>query len=109
MDPGGLPSSRAQAEQRLPVRMLMAVINFLMPVLKHLTTTFRTTEDAGRDLVAISVEPDFAGKRGYFVGPKSDIPAEVTMDVRQQKRLFEACWTWAGLTREETILQDTVS
>lgn len=37
MDPGGLVGSRAQVEQRKPVRAMLAVSNALMPVLKHFT------------------------------------------------------------------------
>jgi hypothetical protein len=106
MDPGGLTASRAQAVQKKSVRRLMATINFCMPVLKHLTTMFRTTEDAGRDLVALSVGPAFHGKRGYYVGQKPDAPAAVSEDGNEQQRLWEACWTWAGLRLGETVLQN---
>lgn len=104
MDPGGLPSSRAQAEQKKPVRRLFATIDFLMPVLKHVTTAFRTTEDAGRDLVAVSVDPAFQGKRGYVVGQKMDTPAAVSKDVELQQRLWDACWKWTSLKPGDTVL-----
>ncbi|KAL2134848.1 hypothetical protein VTI74DRAFT_10654 [Chaetomium olivicolor] len=104
MDPGGLTASRAQAVQKKPVRRLMATINFFMPVLKYLTTTFRTTEDAGRDLVAVSVGPEFHGKRGYYIGQKPDAPAAVSENGNEQRRLWEACWKWAGLSSGETAL-----
>jgi hypothetical protein len=84
----------------------MATINFFMPVLKHLTTTFRTTEDAGRDLVAVSVGPEFHGKRGYYVCRKPDAPAAVSENEDEQRRLWEACWRWAGLSSGETMLQN---
>lgn len=104
MDPGGLPSSRAQSEQKKSARRLFATINFLMPVLKHVTTAFRTTEDAGRDLVAVSVDPAFQGKRGYIVGQKLESPAALSKDVGMQQRLWDACWRWAGLKAGETVL-----
>ncbi|KAL4899904.1 hypothetical protein BDW74DRAFT_188786 [Aspergillus multicolor] len=104
MDPGGLVESRAQGEQKATVQRLFAVVKFLMPVLKHLTTTLRTNKDAGRDLVALSLDPSFEGKRGYFVGQKRDTAAKVTGDGEVQKRLWEACWRWAGLGPDETIL-----
>jgi NAD(P)-dependent dehydrogenase (short-subunit alcohol dehydrogenase family) len=106
MDPGGLPASRAQTEQKKSTQRIMATINFLMPVLKHVTTAFRTTEDAGRKLAAVSVDPSFHGKRGYFVGQKEDAPAAVSKDVGMQERLWAACWRWAGMKTEETVLQD---
>ncbi|KAJ5627929.1 short chain dehydrogenase/reductase SDR [Penicillium lividum] len=106
MDPGGLPSSRGQAEQKRSVRFMFAVINFLMPVLKHLTTDFRTTEDSGRDLVAVSLDPMFHVKSGYFVGQIQGSPAAVSEDLESQKRLWDACWRWARLRDGETILRD---
>lgn len=62
MDPGGLPASRAQAEQKQSARRLFTTVNFLMPVLKHLTSALRTTEDAGRDLVTVSIDRPFREK-----------------------------------------------
>ncbi|KAJ5759126.1 hypothetical protein N7520_006282 [Penicillium odoratum] len=105
MDPGGLPSSRGQAEQKKSVRLIFAIINFLMPVLKHLTTNFRATEDSGLDLVAVSVGPEVHGKSGYFDGQKQESPTVASEDVEFQKRLWDACWRWAGLSDGETTLQ----
>ncbi|KAJ5904172.1 hypothetical protein N7504_006555 [Penicillium tannophilum] len=106
MDPGGLPSSRGQAEQKFSLRLIFAVINFLMPVLKHLTTEFRTTDDSGRDLVAVSVNPMFHGKSGYFVGQIQGSSTPASEELEWQKRLWNACWKWAGLSDGETILRD---
>jgi hypothetical protein len=109
VDPGGLPSSRAQAGQKKSTRALMGTINFLMPVLKHCTTVFRTTEDAGRDLAAVSADPAFRGKGGYYVGQNMGSAAPVSQDPDIQKKLWECCWGWAGLTPAETVLQNTVT
>lgn len=106
MDPGGLPSSRGQAEQKASVRLVFAAINFLMPVLKYVTTEFRTTEASGRDLVAVSLDPVFHGKSGYFVGQTKGSSTDASEDSEWQKRLWDACWRWAGLSGGETILQD---
>jgi hypothetical protein len=86
----------------------MGVVNVLMPVLKHLTSAVRTTADAGRDLVAVSVGSEFRGKRGYFVGLEEEAPAEVSKDVELQKRLWDACCGWTGLEEGETVLHDAV-
>ncbi|KAL4926200.1 uncharacterized protein BDV17DRAFT_270259 [Aspergillus undulatus] len=104
MDPGGLVNSRAQSEQKRSAQRLFAVVGFFMPVLKHFTTALRTNQDSGRDLAAVSLDPAFAGKRGYLVGQKSDAPAQVSHDTEVQKRLWDACWTWSGLRPEETVL-----
>lgn len=107
MDPGGLPASRGQAEQKKSIQRMMAVVKVLMPLLKHLTAVMRPTADAARDVVAVSVDPEFNGKRGYFVGRKPDVDAEVSRDTGAQERLWEACWRWTGLSPEETALQNT--
>ncbi|KAL4978827.1 hypothetical protein BDW66DRAFT_164129 [Aspergillus desertorum] len=104
MDPGGLVESRAQAGQKASVQRLFAVLRFLMPVPKHITTTFRTNKDAGRDLVAVSLDPTFHGKRGYYVGQEQEAAAQVTRNAEVQKSLWEACWKWAGLAAKETVL-----
>ncbi|KAJ5664117.1 hypothetical protein N7507_004848 [Penicillium longicatenatum] len=106
MDPGGLPSSRGQAEQKFSLKLVFAVINFLMPVVKHLTTDFRTTDDSGRDLVAVSVDPAFHGQCGYFDGQRKGSCTTASEDLEWQKRLWSACWRWAGLSGGETVLQD---
>ena len=84
----------------------MAAINICMPVLKYLTTAFRPTADSARDLVAVSVEPQFQGKKGYYVGREPEVSAEISRDAAVQKRLWTACWKWAGLSAEETVLQN---
>ncbi|RAH53641.1 short chain dehydrogenase/reductase SDR [Aspergillus piperis CBS 112811] len=104
MDPGGLPSSRAQAGQKRSARWLFRVVEFLMPVLKYMTTMFRTLDDAGRDLVAVSVGDEFRGKLGYFVGTKEVAPAAISEDREAQEKLWENCWRWAGMRTEETVL-----
>ncbi|KAK4942068.1 hypothetical protein LTR10_018104 [Elasticomyces elasticus] len=109
MDPGGLATSRAQKEQKKSVQWMMAFINLCMPVLKHFTKAFRPTSDSARDLVAVSVEPEFQGKRGYYVGRKPDVSAEISKDTAVQKRLWAACWKWAGLTTEDTVLQNAAA
>ncbi|PYH47140.1 short chain dehydrogenase/reductase SDR [Aspergillus saccharolyticus JOP 1030-1] len=106
MDPGGLPSSRAQAQQKRSTRRIFSIINFLMPVLKHVITMFRTAEDAGRDLAVVSVDASFRGTRGYFVGQTEDVPATVSTDPGVQEKLWNACWGWCGLTAEDTVLRN---
>ncbi|KAI1616958.1 short chain dehydrogenase/reductase SDR [Exophiala viscosa] len=107
MDPGGLAASRAQTEQKRSVRWIMAAINFCMPVLRYFTTAFRPAADSARDLVAVSVEPQFHGKRDYYVGRKPEASAEISRDAAVQERLWTACWKWAGLSTEDTILQNS--
>jgi hypothetical protein len=87
----------------------MAIANALMPVLKHFTTLMRSTTDAARDLVAVSVEPQFNEKRGYFVGRQPDVDAEISRDTEAQGRLWAACWKWGNLIPNETVLSDVAA
>jgi hypothetical protein len=84
----------------------MATMNVLMPVLRYVITTLRTSKDSGRDLVALSVGPEFQVKRGYYDGVNKAEGAQVSQDKQVQRRLWEACWKWAGLSPEETALQN---
>ncbi|CEN60823.1 hypothetical protein ASPCAL03256 [Aspergillus calidoustus] len=106
VDPGGLPDSRGQVQQRRAVRVIMATLNVFMPVLRYVTTGLRTSKDSGRDLVAVSVGSEFQAKRGYYVGVNKAEGAQVSHDEQVQRRLWEACWKWAGLSPEETVLQN---
>ncbi|KAK3291038.1 uncharacterized protein B0H64DRAFT_50998 [Chaetomium fimeti] len=104
MDPGGLVGSRAHSEQKAGIRWAFGVINVMMPLFRHLNSAVRTTADAGQDLVALSVGPEFKDKRGYFVGQKEGVSAEVSRNPEIQKKLWDACWAWTGLSGDETAL-----
>ncbi|KAK4244351.1 hypothetical protein C7999DRAFT_35275 [Corynascus novoguineensis] len=104
MDPGGLVESRAHSEQKPTVRLAMGVVNVLMPVLRHLTSTIRTNNDAGRDLVALSVGPEFQGKRGFIVGQNEAVSAKLNRDEAVQRKLWDACLSWAGISTAGTVL-----
>ena len=73
---------------------------------EYLTAALRPTADLARDLVAVTVEPEFQGKRGYYVGRTAEVSAEISRDAAAQERLWAACWKWAGLCSKETVLQN---
>ena len=104
MDPGGLVSSSAHAEQKTAARLTFGVIGMLMPILRHATSALRTDRDSARDLLALSVGAEFGGQRGYFVLQKPHEPAVVSADEGVQKRLWDACSGWAGMSEGETVL-----
>ncbi|KAM0427869.1 hypothetical protein ACHAPT_007328 [Fusarium lateritium] len=104
MDPGGIVDSRAHTVQKLPVRVVLTTLSWLLPVTKYVSSSFRRSADAGRDLAELSVGEDFKDVRGYFLGVKSEEEAEMTKDETKQRILWEACWRWAGMTEGETVL-----
>ncbi|KAF4464936.1 dehydrogenase reductase [Fusarium albosuccineum] len=104
MDPGGLVDSRANYKQKPGPRAIFTVVNWLIPVLKHLTTDVRRSADAGKDLVEVSVGPSFKDVRGYHIGIRRGDPTPSSQDVDKRKTLWKACWEWAGLEKHETAL-----
>lgn len=104
MDPGGLVGSGAHTEQKAPVRAVFGVLGALMPVLRHVTSALRTNTDSARDLMAVAVGDEFKGKRGYYILQKPHTPAVESADVVAQKKLWDACWRWAQVSGDETVL-----
>jgi len=104
MDPGGLLGSRAHSEQKPTVGLTMDVVNVLMPMLRHPTRTLQTNNDAGRYSAALSVGPGFRGMRGYFVGQNKDVSAKLSRNKVVQRKLWDACLSWAGVSTAEPVL-----
>ncbi|KAK7402891.1 hypothetical protein QQX98_011376 [Neonectria punicea] len=106
MDPGGLVDSRAHVHQKPAVRVMFAVVNALLPLLRRFTTEVRRSVDSARDLVELSVGDRFKGVRGYYVGLKATESALVCKDAEKLSLLWDGCWRWAGLAEDETVLGD---
>ncbi|KAM0551387.1 hypothetical protein ACHAPJ_008496 [Fusarium lateritium] len=104
MDPAGIVDSRATSFQKLHVRIIFGIISLLLPLLKYVTSSVRPSAEAGRDLAEISVGDSFKGIKGYFVGLNRDEETPVSKDVKKRDALWKACWEWAGLKKEETVL-----
>ncbi|KAJ4328871.1 hypothetical protein N0V84_000659 [Fusarium piperis] len=104
MDPGDIVDSRAHAAQKPVIRFVLGTITYLLPLTKHIKSSFRRSADAGKDLAELSVGKEFDGTRGYFLGVKREEEAPMTRDEGKQRILWEACWRWAGLKEGETVL-----
>ncbi|KAI8677851.1 hypothetical protein NCS55_00503200 [Fusarium keratoplasticum] len=104
MDPGGIVDSRAHTAQKPVIRFVLSTISHLLPLTKHITSSFRRSADAGKDLAELSVGKEFEGIRGYFLGVKREEEAPMTKEESKQRILWEACWRWAGLEEGETVL-----
>lgn len=104
MDPGGLVGSGAHSEQKAATRAVFTILGAAMPVLRHFTSSLRTNADSAHDLLAVAVGDEFRGKRGYFVLRRPHSPAAESADAEAQKRLWDACWRWAGMSADETVL-----
>jgi hypothetical protein len=104
MDPGGIVDSRAHTAQKPVIRFVLGTLSHLLPLTKHITSSFRRSADAGNDLAELSVGKEFEGIRGYFLGVQKEEESPMTKDESKQRILWEACWRWAGLEEGETVL-----
>ncbi|KAL2694769.1 hypothetical protein Neosp_001356 [[Neocosmospora] mangrovei] len=104
MDPGGIVDSRAHTAQKPVMRFVLGTLSHLLPLTKHITSSFRRSADAGKDLAELSVGKEFEGTTGYFLGVKREEESPMTKDESKQRIIWEACWRWAGLEEGETVL-----
>ncbi|KAF7552226.1 hypothetical protein G7Z17_g4470 [Cylindrodendrum hubeiense] len=106
MDPGGLVDSRANALQKPAMRVVFAVANAILPLVKRFTSEIRRSIDSAQDLVELSVGDKFKDVRGYHVGLAATEPAKVVGDKAKARLLWAACWKWTEFKEEETVLLD---
>jgi WW domain-containing oxidoreductase len=101
-----MPTSRAFDTAPLAFRATMYVVgHFLLPILKYFTTSIKTTKSSGLDLVTVSVDAEFKGARGYFLGRKSGTSSLESRDEVKQEELWVACEKWVKLDPLETALK----
>lgn len=83
----------------------MSVASALMPLLRRITLAARTSTDSGKDLVELSVGPSHASSKGYYTGWKPATAAKISQNQEVTGKLWNACWSWAGLSDHETLLR----
>jgi hypothetical protein len=89
------------------MRMLMGVVNFMMPVLKPiLPADVRTTATAGKMLVDISLEDDFKGAKGYYAALDKIDGSPESRDTAKQELIWKASVEAVHLKPSDTSLQD---
>ncbi|KAG4276124.1 hypothetical protein FPRO04_07848 [Fusarium proliferatum] len=104
MDPGGMVDSRAHRIQTPFMRLAFSLVLISLPVLRHFTDTMRPAAQSGRELVELSVGERFKGTKGYFMGARREEEDIACKDVHRRELLWNACWKWAGMREEETVL-----
>ncbi|KAI2631120.1 putative short-chain dehydrogenase [Xylaria nigripes] len=111
MNPGGLGDSRCfrtnthvsvQLAARLILKPLMPVIN------RFVDHTFRSSAEAGADMIKLAVNSAHPGERGYFTMLNKDESDPLTMDEEAQERVWKKSAEWAGITKDNTALKDAV-
>ncbi|RBR17544.1 hypothetical protein FVER53590_12061 [Fusarium verticillioides] len=104
MDPGGMVDSRAHRIQTPFMRFAFSLVLISLPILRYFTDTMRTAAQSGRELVELSVGERFKGTKGYFMGARREEEDIACKDVHKRELLWNACWKWAGMKEEETVL-----
>ncbi|KAF5687540.1 short-chain alcohol dehydrogenases/reductase [Fusarium denticulatum] len=104
MDPGGMVDSRAHRIQTPFMRFAFSIVLISLPILRHFTDTMRPAAQSGRELVELSVGEKFVGAKGYFMGARREEEDIACKDVHKRELLWNACWKWAGMMEEETVL-----
>ncbi|KLP06646.1 dehydrogenase/reductase [Fusarium fujikuroi] len=104
MDPGGMVDSRAHRIQTPFMRFAFSLVLISLPILRHFTDIMRPAAQSGRELVELSVGEKFKGTKGYFMGARREEEDIACKDVHKRELLWNACWEWAGMREEETVL-----
>ncbi|KAF5677363.1 short-chain alcohol dehydrogenases/reductase [Fusarium heterosporum] len=104
MDPGGMVDSRAHKIQKPLIRIAFGILALLLPILKYFTDTLRPAALSGRELVELAVSDKYKGVRGYFMGLRPEEEDVTCKDDKKRDAVWKACWDWAGLTKEDTVL-----
>ncbi|RFN52453.1 hypothetical protein FIE12Z_3214 [Fusarium flagelliforme] len=106
MDPGGMVDSRAHKIQTPLIRFVFGLVLVLLPILKHFTYELRTAAQSGQELAQLAVGDEYTGTKGYFMGLRREKEDPICEDAKVRDVLWKACWKWAGLKEEDTVLEE---
>ncbi|KAJ4020196.1 hypothetical protein NW752_005302 [Fusarium irregulare] len=106
MDPGGMVDSRAHKIQTPLIRFMFGLVLLLLPIVKHFTDEVRTSAQSGQELAELAVGDEYKGTKGYFMGLRREKEDSICEDVKVRDVLWNACWKWAGLKKEDTVLEE---
>ncbi|RYP51529.1 hypothetical protein DL769_010797 [Monosporascus sp. CRB-8-3] len=111
INPGGLGDSRSFITNTPGSIQFMQkyVLKPLMPLVKCLVDpTFRSSAEAGVDLVELATDRAHPGERGYFTLLQKDTSDPLTLDETVQQNVWLKSAEWAGITKENTELKDAL-
>ncbi|KAH7192611.1 uncharacterized protein B0J16DRAFT_380498 [Fusarium flagelliforme] len=106
MDPGGMVDSRAHKIQTPLIRFVFGLVLVLLPILKYFTYELRTAAQSGQELAELAVGDEYKGTKGYFMGLRREKEDPICEDANVRDVLWKACWRWAGLKKEDTVLEE---
>lgn len=84
------------------------VVTPLLPVIRRVVDpVFRTSKEAGKDMIELAVNKSFEGARGYFTFLKEDQPDPAVLDETKQQRVWVKSAEWARIDQDKTPLKIT--
>ncbi|KAI8954356.1 putative short-chain dehydrogenase [Xylaria longipes] len=111
INPGGLGDSRCFRNNTPRSIQFMSkfVLKPLMPVINRLADpTFRSSAEAGVDMIEFAVDKAYPGERGYFTLLEKDQSDPLTLDKDAQIRVWKKSAEWARITKDNTALKDAL-
>ncbi|KAI0121996.1 NAD(P)-binding protein [Daldinia grandis] len=108
INPGNLGDSRAfRTNVPLSIRIVQKVLfKPLMPLIRRFADpTFRTSREAGIDIVELGVAKAEDGERGYYTLLKKDDPDPAVLDKEKQRIIWEKSAEWAKINKDNTALK----
>ncbi|KAI1392987.1 putative short-chain dehydrogenase [Hypoxylon trugodes] len=107
MNPGNLGDSRTfRTNTPMSIQLMqMFILKPLMPILRYLDPIYRTSAEAGVDIIELGVGQANNGERGYYTFLKKDEPDPVALDKEIQHKIWVKSVEWARINKENTALK----
>lgn len=107
VNPGNMVDSRALRTNTPASLQYMQTFVYkpLLPLLRlAMGPTLRTAAPCGVDVVELTLNPRFAGQRGFFTLLEKDESSPDSQDESIQARLWAQTLPWASITKDNTAL-----
>ncbi|KAI1464957.1 NAD(P)-binding protein [Daldinia caldariorum] len=108
INPGNMGDSRAfRTNVPLSVKAMQALVfNPLRPLIRRFADpTFRTSRDAGIDIIELGVGKAEDGERGFYTLLEKDDPDPAVLDKEKQRIIWEKSAEWAKINKDNTALK----
>ncbi|KAI1476417.1 NAD(P)-binding protein [Daldinia eschscholtzii] len=108
INPGNMGDSRAfRTNVPLSVKLMQALVfKPLRPLIRRFADpTFRTSRDAGIDIIELGVGKAEDGERGFYTLLNKDDPDPAVLDKEKQRIIWEKSAEWAKINKDNTALK----
>ncbi|PVI01401.1 NAD(P)-binding protein [Periconia macrospinosa] len=107
VDPGGLLDSRAFSQKDVPRlwSTIIRVVGWMYPIIKYVLPQMRFTAAAAAELVGFALDPEHAGKCGYYEVGKLSASSVASQDEKLQVELWKKSIGWCGIEQRDSALR----